>query len=210
MLNKVKYLIAKGFKILLNPPAIKNCQIDKRAKVCSRSELSTVKMGRYSYIGNMCFLVNAEIGAFCSIADRCCVGGAAHPIDRVSSSPVFHKGSNILKTNFAELPKIKTPKTRIENDVWIGMGCYIKAGVTIHNGAVIGMGSVVTNDIPAYEIWAGNPARKIKDRFEPEIKEKLLDSEWWEWEEKRISEMGDLFENPIEFVERYKKDENAI
>ena len=36
----------------------------------------------------------------------------------------------------------------------------VKAGVKIGNGAIIGMGSVVTKDVPDYEIWAGNPAKK--------------------------------------------------
>ena len=42
----------------------------------------------------------------------------------------------------------------------------IKSGVTICDGAVIGMGSVVTHDVGPYEIWAGNPARMIRKRFD--------------------------------------------
>lgn len=37
--------------------------------------------------------------------------------------------------------------------------------MTISDGAVIGMGSVVTHDVGPYEIWAGNPARMIRKRF---------------------------------------------
>ena len=49
----------------------------------------------------------------------------------------------------------------IKQDVFIGMNSIILKGVTIGRGAVIGAGSVVTQDIPAYSIAAGNPARIV-------------------------------------------------
>lgn len=52
----------------------------------------------------------------------------------------------------------------VGEDVWIGAGAIIVDGVTIGKGSIIGAGSVVTKSIPPYEIWAGNPAKKIKDR----------------------------------------------
>ena len=52
----------------------------------------------------------------------------------------------------------------IGDDVWIGANCVILPGVHIHNGAVIGAGSVVTKDIPANAIAVGNPAKIIKYR----------------------------------------------
>lgn len=52
----------------------------------------------------------------------------------------------------------------IEDDVFIGMNTIICNSVTIGKGAIIGAGSVVTKDIPPYQVWAGNPARYIKDR----------------------------------------------
>jgi acetyltransferase-like isoleucine patch superfamily enzyme len=53
----------------------------------------------------------------------------------------------------------------IEDDVWLGTGVTILKGVRIGEGAVVGAGSVITKDVTAFEVWAGNPARKIKDRF---------------------------------------------
>ena len=52
----------------------------------------------------------------------------------------------------------------IGDDVWIGRLTTISPGITIGNGAVIGANSVVTKDIPANEVWAGNPCRFIKKR----------------------------------------------
>lgn len=54
------------------------------------------------------------------------------------------------------------------NNVQQGVRCWYlrryKRIVTIGKGAIIGAGSVVTKDIPPYQVWAGNPARYIKDR----------------------------------------------
>lgn len=54
----------------------------------------------------------------------------------------------------------------LEEDVWLGVNVVVLKGVTIGQGAVIGAGAVVTKSIPAYEIWAGIPARKIGSRSE--------------------------------------------
>ena len=55
-------------------------------------------------------------------------------------------------------------KVVIEDDVFIGCNTVICNAVTIGKGAIIGAGSIVTKDIPPYQVWAGNPARYIKDR----------------------------------------------
>ena len=56
----------------------------------------------------------------------------------------------------------------VGDDVWIGAASVILSGVTIGRGAIVAAGSVVTKDIPPCEIWGGNPARKIRDRFDSE------------------------------------------
>lgn len=59
---------------------------------------------------------------------------------------------------------------RIESHCWIGANVLIAPGVTIGEGAVVAMGSVVTKDVPALAIVGGNPARVIRmrdrERFE--------------------------------------------
>lgn len=201
-MGQLVYLIAKAMKILLNPPALNQCKIDKTAKVCSRSELTNCILERYSYIGYQNFMVNVHVGSFCSIADRCSIGGAAHPIHFVSTSPVFHEGKNILNKHFSAHQIEDTPQTIIENDVWIGQGAFVKAGVRISTGAVIGMGAVVTHDVGAYEIWGGNPAKMIGKRFEEEIIEKLLKSRWWELEDEQLREYAQYFNDPKQFIKR--------
>ena len=65
-----------------------------------------------------------------------------------------------------QIEKITFSPLRIGNDVFIGVRALILGITSIGDGAIIGAGSVVTKNIPAYEIWAGVPARKIGERCE--------------------------------------------
>lgn len=56
-------------------------------------------------------------------------------------------------------------ETIVEDDVWIGHGAIIVAGVTIGRGSIVGAGSVVTRDVPRYAVVAGVPAEVIRARF---------------------------------------------
>ncbi|MET4695544.1 DapH/DapD/GlmU-related protein [Endozoicomonas lisbonensis] len=53
----------------------------------------------------------------------------------------------------------------IGNDVWIGANVLVLPGVTIHDGAVVGGGSVVTKDVPAHCVVVGNPARVVREEI---------------------------------------------
>jgi len=143
-----------------------------------------------------------EIGAFTSIADNVSIGRGEHPVDAVSTSPVFHSGRNILERHFATHPFNRGGRTFIGNDVWIGLGVIVKAGVTIGDGAVIGAGSVVTKDVPPYGIWAGTPAREIRKRFDEKTIMALLELRWWDWPEDRLAEMGDSFHKPEALLQK--------
>lgn len=62
------------------------------------------------------------------------------------------------RTFLARLPKGSAKK----HCVWIGAGAIVLPGVTVGENAVIGAGSVVTHDVPANTVAAGNPAKVIK------------------------------------------------
>lgn len=197
----LKYKAARW--VVSRPNAIRGSKIDKKAKVSGRSQVVESKIGRYSYVyGSR--VIYTEIGAFCSIAEGSVIGGAAHPTEWVSSSPVFYSKKNILKKCFAEKKFDEYRQTVIGNDVWIGSNCLIKAGVKIGDGAVIGMGSVVTHDVPAYEVWAGNPARRIKTRFDEETVEALTQMKWWEWPEEKLAQCAESFDDPKKLIEIWK------
>lgn len=52
----------------------------------------------------------------------------------------------------------------IEEQAWVGAFCKVAPGVTVASGSVCAMGSVMTKSTGEWEIWAGSPSRKIKDR----------------------------------------------
>ncbi|WP_180271567.1 CatB-related O-acetyltransferase [Fredinandcohnia onubensis] len=196
---RISYLISKLIS-KLQIPAIKNSKINESARVAPGTHLVNVTIGRYSYIGRNTAINNTDIGQFCSIAGDCKIGGSSHPLDWVSTSPVFHEGRNIMGKNFSNHPYKTTIKTTIGNDVWIGSNCLIKSGVKIMDGAVVGMGSVVTKDIGPYEIWAGNPAKLIRKRFNEVTATKLLETEWWDLDEEALYNASKSFNEINKFI----------
>ena len=184
---------------------IQNSNIDKTAAISSGVKFYRSSIGRYSYIGRNSFVIDTQIGSFCSIGPGCNIGGTGHPIDWVSTSPVFHKWENILKKNFSRHEYNIFSDTIIGNDVWIATNAMIKAGVKISDGAVIGMGAVVTKDVGPYEVWGGNPARCIKKRFDDETIEKLISLEWWSLNECELIERAKYFNDVELFINNSNK-----
>jgi acetyltransferase-like isoleucine patch superfamily enzyme len=160
-------------------------------------------VGKYTYLQSHSVINNAQIGPFCSIAANVHIGLASHPIDGVSSSPVFYDANQPLPHFFTTSVSSadNAPKTTIHADVWIGQGAMIKAGITIGVGAVIGAGAVVTRDVEAYSVVGGIPARAIKKRFNDDICHRLLISRWWELEETKLEQLAPLFANPKAFLD---------
>lgn len=187
--NKMKYYISKLIS-KLRLSSIKNSEINKKSKIGSGNNIINLKMDKYSYIGNDCIIVNVEIGSFCSIANNCVIGGANHPTDWLSTSPIFYEGKNILKKNFSFHKYNSYLNTHIGNDVWIGNNVLIKSGVKVSDGAIIGMGSIVTKNVGSYEIWAGNPARFIRRRFPDYVIDELNNHKWWNYDEEKIAELS--------------------
>jgi acetyltransferase-like isoleucine patch superfamily enzyme len=184
--------------------AVVNSQIHKTSKVESGSSIVNVIMGKYSFCGYNCDIFNCQIGSFCSIANGVTIGGAFHPMDWVSTSPVFYKGRDSVKQKFAEHVRSVDKNVIIEHDVWIGGGVFIKQGVQIGIGAVVGMGSVVVKDVMPYSIVAGNPAKEIRKRFDSKIIECLLDSRWWEFDDEQLRYYAQYFTDPVKFLKHLK------
>lgn len=120
------------------------------------------------------------IGKFCQIATGVTfvMNGANHQMNAVSTYPFYiMEGWEQPLPSLADLP-IKGD-TVVGNDVWIGQNATILPGVHIGDGAIIGMNSVVSRDVPPYTIVAGNPVREIRKRFDEEMIDILLKLKWW-------------------------------
>lgn len=82
--------------------------------------------------------------------------------------------------------------TVIHDGAWIGIRATIMPGVTIGEGAVIATGAIVTKDVAPYTIVAGNPAKPIRQRFEPAIIEQLLALRLYDWPEAKFNALRSL------------------
>lgn len=130
------------------------------------------------------------VGKFCQIAAgvEFVMNGANHQMNAATTFPFYTmEGWNMESPAAEDLPL--KGDTVIGNDVWIGQNAVILPGVHIGDGAIVGLSSVVGSDIPPYSIFAGNPARLVRERFDGELTELLLRFKWWD---KSIEEIDSL------------------
>lgn len=166
------------------------CQIEPYVTLANGDFLPRA-LGAFSYTHSALHAA-ASVGRYCSIAEGLTFMGAAHPVDRITSSPTtFDQPRSALRfigdylddhgiTDYPihEFDPRPGPVT-IGHDVWIGAQAMIAGGVTIGHGAIIGARSVVTKDIPPYAIAVGSPARVVRLRFSERNIERLLALQWW-------------------------------
>ena len=190
--------------------------LEGRNCIGDRADLANVHIGYCTYVGAGSVISNTKIGKYTCIAGLETAIGR-HPVkgECVSIHPAFYSSAGqygytyVKDTVFEEA--VYTDKDRgynitIGNDVWIGKGVMITDGVTVGDGAVVGAGSLVTSDIEPYAIYAGIPAKKIGQRFDDEIAEKLLQIRWWDKDNEWIAQHAKEFQNPGEFVTKFQMD----
>ncbi len=190
-----------GFLILktlrsFNLHASRDCHIDKTSQIGYGSNCIRLNMGKYSYIGHENSISDTIIGSYCSIASYCAIGGGVHAMDLLSMSPIFNKNNRVFRKSLASanIDDVLCEPVIIGNDVWIGEAVFIKAGVTIGDGAIVGAHSVVTHNVPPYAIVAGCPSRIIRYRFDKDIIDYLMMLKWWNLSEDIIKLRKNIFE----------------
>lgn len=115
--------------------------------------------GAYTYIGPGCLIdPGVEIGAYTMLGPNVKIVGNDHVFDKAGTPTIF-----------SGRPPFK--KTRIGRDVWIGANSIVIAGSSIGDGAIVAAGSIVTNDVLAFSVVGGVPAKFIKKRFPCENEE---------------------------------------
>jgi acetyltransferase-like isoleucine patch superfamily enzyme len=112
--------------------------------------------GPYCHFGEGCYIgQNVTLGKYVMCGPEVVIAMGDHNF-KSPGVPIIFSGQS------------KIQKTVIGDDVWIGYRALIKPGVNIGNGSIIGMGAVVTKDVPAYSIVGGTPAKLLGCRFDSE------------------------------------------
>jgi acetyltransferase-like isoleucine patch superfamily enzyme len=176
------------------------------------SIISTVAPGAFLDVSAFCNLSggsinNVRFGRYCSVATGVVIGPHEHPTDwlttsRVAYYPEVNGWDELLgspdtaaiharRRPFAN----SCPITEIGPDVWIGQGAFLKAGITIGPGAIIGARATVLRDVPPFAIVVGTPGRVLRLRFTESTVERLLALEWWQYS------LYDLFEAPLDSID---------
>lgn len=147
--------------------------------------VETCVLHHYDFVGD-----RLVIGRFCALAEGVAfiMNGANHATGGFSTYP-FNIFGNGWEQGFD--PKSWEDEMRgdtvVGNDVWIGMQATILPGVTIGDGAIVAAKAVVSADVPAYAVAAGNPARVVKMRFDEATIARLVAIAWWDWPVERIA-----------------------
>lgn len=212
-IKKIIFKFRYGKRITLG----KGCDIEKNAKFEGENQIgkNTIfsgELGYGSYIGDNS-IIYGKVKKYCCIAGNVHVINGFHPTNTiVSIYPAFYTkfhsttGSYVKENYYDEFryadQEEKLPVI-IGNDVWIGFGALLLAGVTIGDGAIIACGAVVTKNVEPYSIVAGIPAKKIGQRFNDDQIKMLLKIKWWDNSLEWIKKNADMFLDINKFLNDY-------
>jgi acetyltransferase-like isoleucine patch superfamily enzyme len=146
------------------------------------------RYGAFSYSHSSCLL--NSVGRYCSIANNVQSMLPEHPSGWLSTSAFqYYEGFSIFSDyiertggKFDFRPFYALKRIDIGHDVWIGANAYLRGGIKVGNGAIIGASAVVTKDVPPYAIVVGNPARVVRYRFDDKTIERFQKIEWWRFD----------------------------
>lgn len=159
-LSCIKYWFHLWAYIMVNQVmGLRKIQIGKRSKI---HPTVILRQGERIEIGHNCLINHNNVLQ------------AGKESAKIKIGNYVHTGANVMIFAFNHcIDDIETPSILqdyydadviIEDDVWIGAGSVILAGVIIGKGSVIAAGSVVNKDIPPYSIAGGVPAKILKTR----------------------------------------------
>jgi len=144
-----------------------------------------------------------HIGKYCPIGAKTSFYGR-------SDYPSVNNPKLVANYAFSDLFKVKDypgfgtkGDINIGNDVWVGQESIFLSGVTVGDGARIGIRTIVSKDIPPYAVVVGSPMVIKKYRFPPETIEKLLKIKWWDWSNEDVINRIMDFLDVDKFVEKY-------
>lgn len=129
----------------------------KGLRIVIKGNYCHITIKEYTCFGNGCWIVcmgyknNITINDDCMIADNVNIWATdSHPIYDLSD---------------LSIPINKSQPIILKKHVWVGKNSTILKGIEIGNDSIIGMNSTVTHNIPSCSIYAGNPAKLIKNNI---------------------------------------------
>jgi acetyltransferase-like isoleucine patch superfamily enzyme len=184
--------------------SLKKSEIASTAKLYAPYIIWETAIGDYTYVGPNTQISLTRIGKFCSIGPNFLCGWGIHPLDGISTAPMFYSTAKQNGTALSSRDKIEERKPIvIGNDVFIGMNVIVLDGVTIGNGAVIGAGTIVSKDVPPYAIVVGNPMKILRYRFDEDVIQQLQKIHWWDWSREQLDQVEHYFFDVQGFVTKY-------
>lgn len=166
----------------------RSSKISPKARIHAFGKIRNSMIGDYTYVSHGASVNNTKIGKFCSIGCSFKSGLGMHPIDFVSTSPVFYSNNNALGFSFVNDNFYKEySNICIGNDVWIGADVMILDGVQIGDGAIVAAKSLVNKDVPPFAIVGGVPAKVLRYRFDEKTIKELLRLKWWNFPIEKLS-----------------------
>jgi len=205
---EVIFLMRSEAPSIHSEAVVLNARLGCCVEVAARTQIVESVVGDYSYVMNDADVIYTRMGKFCSIASHVRINPGNHPLERAALHHFTYRSAQYGLGDDDEVffDWRRGYPVLLGHDVWIGHGAVVLPGVTIGTGAAIGAGSIVTRDVPAFAIVAGNPARIIRERFPRRIQEGLLQLAWWNWPREALGAALDDFRSlsAEAFVKRYR------
>jgi acetyltransferase-like isoleucine patch superfamily enzyme len=201
----LKRFKGKGLQLGLKI-TIENTNVGSGVYIGNSCYISNSFIGNYSYVNSNSRIRNAVIGKFCSIGSGVKIELGSHPVDFVSTHPVFYANNKPFKTFATHTYFQEYKKVIIGNDIWIGEDALIMGGVTIGDGAIIAAGSIVTKNVEPYAIVGGVPAKIIRYRFDEKVRAIIQKSQWWDKDHQWLQTNHLLFHGVDKFINHFEND----
>lgn len=173
------------------------------------SRIAHSTFGDYSYCDRYADIANATIGKFANIASFTRIGATDHPLHTAACHHFLYRSADYfddVENDPDFFAHRQSRRAYIGHDTWLGHGAMIKPEVTVHDGAVVAAGALVTRNVAPYTIVAGSPAKVLRLRQPANIAERLIALAWWDWPHDDLRGALDDFRklSAEAFLERYE------
>ncbi len=162
---------------------------------------STTRIGCFTEFGQHVEVQAADFGRYGEIGNNTTIGATGHPLTWLSVNASQYKHSThgwhpaaaeaVLVDPEAggrqSFRSVGPDRSWIGNDVWLGAGVVVLRGATIGDGCIVAANAVVTEDLPPYTICGGLPARVLKPRVPDDLRDELIDLQWWRYSPNQLA-----------------------